>query len=257
VSNLLLNFLGEKRWKALWTALKAETSSAVEPRIPFDAFLTAVLVTLTPVVVTYVDSLRSAEETSSILPTIAFGICAVLALLIRSRLGIRFSTTKSLAKSLSLTHTSVALGCIPAVFIFIFSKTLLADRHDVLARAVGSGGSGTVVSGPWMKIGIVLALAAWVAVTEELIFRGLLVSVIRRTRFLGSQRKRDLLACLASALIFGLAHWPTWGLLPAIALSGLGLGFVLAYIANGEQIAPLVLYHFLFDSLSIAVSLSW
>lgn len=256
MSNLLLNFLGEKRWKALWQAIREQNTVALSPRLSFDALLTATVVTLTPVIITYVDSLRPQGDASSILPTIAFGICAVLSLLIRSRLGIKFEATRSLRKSLSLTHTAVALGCIPAVFIFIFSKSMLADRHDVLAQTV-EGVDATIAPSFFFKLAIVLSLAAWVALTEELIFRGLLVSVIRRTKILKLQWHRDVLACVASSAIFGLAHWPTWGPAAAFALSGLGFGFVLAYIANGEQLAPLVLYHFLFDALSISVSFSW
>ncbi len=62
---------------------------------------------------------------------------------------------------------------------------------------------------------------------------------------------------MISALLFGLAHWPTWGALPALAITGLGLGFVAGYIANGEQLGPLVLYHFIFDALSISISVGW
>ena len=103
----------------------------------------------------------------------------------------------------------------------------------------------------WEKIVLILSMAAWVALTEEVIFRGYLVSAIRRWGLIKSQKHRDILAVVVSTLAFGLAHFPTWGPYAATALTGLGLGFVIGYIANGERLFPLILYHFVFDSFSL------
>jgi hypothetical protein len=43
-----------------------------------------------------------------------------------------------------------------------------------------------------------------------------------------------------------------WGLTPSLTLTGLGIGFGLAYIAIGELILPLIVYHIIFDALSLS-----
>ena len=98
------------------------------------------------------------------------------------------------------------------------------------------------------------AVAVWVAVTEEYIFRGLCISVIRRWAIFPRQSQRNALAITLSAVLFGAAHYPTWGLAAAIALTGLGFGFSLAYLANREQIMPVIVYHFIFDLCSILLT---
>jgi len=257
MSQLLHKFLGSERWRALLNALKIRTASEATPELGISAAAAAILVASAPVLVTFLDTLRPKDVPPSTLPTVAFGICALLALLLRARMGLAYNRTKSWRESLALTHTAVALGCIPAVVILIISKGLLADRHDLLAKSVGApAGAGAPLS-IFEKAALVIMIAAWVAVTEELIFRGLLVSVLRRCSLFPRQIQRDTAASIASALLFGLAHWPTWGALPAIAITGLGLGFVAGYVANGEQLGPLILYHFVFDALSIGVSAGW
>ena len=248
-------FLGTERWRALIAAYKSETQKIASPGLKLDSLIVALLISFTPVLLTFWEELRPEGAPPSPLPTLGFGVCTLLALVVRSRLGLPFTKTINWKQSLGLTHTAVALGCIPTVFILILSKTLLAERHDTLAKAVGGASNPGAPIGLLGSISIVLAIAAWVAITEELIFRGTLMSVIRRLKFIKTQKNRDLTAIVASALIFGLAHYMTWGLLPAIALAGLGLGFGTAYIANGEQLVPLILYHFVFDALSIAVSM--
>ncbi|MFN8392572.1 MAG: CPBP family intramembrane glutamic endopeptidase [Bdellovibrionota bacterium] len=254
MAKLLDKFLGKSRWQALSAALRTSSSITVEPQLGVDALFVALLLSVTPIALTFWDSARPPGAPSSPLPTLGFGICTLLAFVTRSRLGLPFVRTADWRKSLSLTHTAVALGCIPAALILVISKTLLSDRHDTLTRAVGGASSGSSL-GIAGAIGLVLAIAAWVAVTEEMIFRGTLVSVVRRLRFIPKQWQRDTAAGVLSAVIFGLAHWPTWGPLPALALVGLGLGFVVGYLANGEQLLPLILYHFVFDTLSIGISL--
>lgn len=101
---------------------------------------------------------------------------------------------------------------------------------------------------------IVIMISMWVALVEEILFRGVLVSILRRWKLISTQRQRDVFATLLSASIFGFAHYATWGPIAAIALVGLGIGFSIAYIANGEQLLPLILYHFAFDLLSISIS---
>ena len=257
MSGFFHRFLGTSRWLALRDALREQTAVEANPPVGWTAALGAVAVASCPIFITLADSMRREGTQSSSLPTIAFGICTLLALLLRRRMGFEFVSTSDWRKSFSLTHTAFALGCIPAVLVILLAPSLLADRHDVLTAATAQPGSQQ--SHPafvWGRMSLIFAIALWVAITEELIFRGLLVSTIRRFRYLSSQRSRDITAGLLSALLFGLAHWPTWGPLPSLALVGLGLGFVVAYIATGEQLVPIIIYHFIFDLLSISISLS-
>ncbi len=151
-------------------ALRQRSSEPATPTLGPTAFAAAFIVAAAPVLVTFLDSLRPEGVPPSTLPTVAFGICALLALLLRARMGILYNRTKSWRESLALTHTAVALGCVPAVVILLVSKGLLADRHDLLAKSVGTPtGAGSPIS-LYEKIGLVLMIAAWVAVTEELIF---------------------------------------------------------------------------------------
>lgn len=250
----LKRFLGVKRWRELHQILLARSAVQLEPPLGLRPQLAALLIAITPVAMTFLDDLRPHGTPASALPTVAFGICALLAMLCRSRLGLTPNTSLSWRKALSVTHTAVALGCVPAAAVLLLSHTLLADRHDILSNTVAAGPT----SGPplphLMRWAMLAAIAAWVALTEEVIFRGMLVGIIRRTTLLRSQRARDTAAVCISALLFGVAHWPTWGALPAIALTGLGIGFVLGFIANGERLGPIVLYHFGFDLLSLCIS---
>ena len=249
---LLNTFLGTKRWQSLLNALRAESSSVRLPEVRTPVVLLTILIGITPVFLTILDSLQPTHNSN--LPTVGFGICAALAIVVRWRLKLPFHLTKNWKSTLSLTHTAVALGCIPAVILLISAPNLLADRHDVLVTSVHPGGPPGTKPHAVSLFMLVLLIAAWVSVVEEVIFRGLMVSVIRRWSILGSQRRRDIVAAVISSLIFGIAHFATWGPIPALALTGLGLGFVTAYIANGEELVPVVLYHFVFDVLSISVS---
>lgn len=252
--SLVRKFLAIERWKALREALASEQRVDCQPETRHPAVLIALLLALAPVLLTYIDALSS--DSQSPLPTIAFGVCAVLSLLFRRRLGLPFINLSGWWRALSLTHTAVALGCIPAVLLLAFAPELLAERHDLLVETMRST-QDTQFSSLDIAAAVTgaLCIAVWVALTEELIFRGLLVSVVRRWRILPKQGQRDLLAAILSALLFGIAHYATWGLIPSLALVGLGIGFVIGYIAAGERLLPVIVYHFVFDLLSILVSL--
>ncbi len=57
----------------------------------------------------------------------AFGICTLLALLLRKRMGFKFVPTREWRESFSLTHTAIAAGCIPAVLVILLAPSLLAS----------------------------------------------------------------------------------------------------------------------------------
>jgi hypothetical protein len=156
-----------------------------------------------------------------------------------------------------LTHTAVALGCIPAVLVVLFSPSLITDHQEVIRESLGPlTAAKSQKAGILMKALIVLCFAAWAAITEEIIYRYCLISIVRRSKIASTQRARDCLAVGLSSLIFAGSHIVFWGLPAAIALFGLGIGFSLAYLANSERIAPVLCYHFLFDVLSLTAALA-
>lgn len=257
--SLLGKFLGTGRWIALTSKLSSESSRELAPKVDAAAVMAAVMVALTPVLLTVICAHAPPQESSAlcgILPTVGFGVCTVLAVLVRWRLDLPFTRTGDWRSALSLTHTAVALGCIPAVLIVLIDPELLAQRHELLTDAMQAGERPDGPRPELLSIVLTIVLiSGWVAVVEEILFRGLLVSVLRRCNLFGSQVKRDILAGSSSALIFGFAHYATWGPFAALALVGLGAGFVLAYIATGEKLVPVIIYHFIFDILSISVGL--
>lgn len=246
---LLAKFLGAARWKEFFGQLDSQSAAVKQPALGSSAVAVALIICSVPVLFTLIEAFGGAASFNS---TIAFGICTVLALLIRHWLGLEYIPVNNLRLAMRTTHTAVALGCIPVLLIILYDPALLASRHDVLTSSVPAPGSAQ--HSPAAAYLMILFSALWIALTEEIMFRGLLVSVLRRWSLIGSQRRRDILAVGVSALLFGAAHYPAWGPAAAVALTGLGIGFVLGYIANGEKLLPLILYHFIFDTLSIAVA---
>jgi len=99
----------------------------------------------------------------------------------------------------------------------------------------------------------IVQVSVWAGLTEEFIYRGLLITALRRSPMFGmNQINKDKVAILVSAVIFGFSHYMLWGLPASLTLTGLGLGFGIAYIAIGELILPLIVYHIIFDILSLS-----
>lgn len=252
----LRHFLGIDRFAALWARLKEESAKDCSPKLDTLSVSAGVVVVVTPLVLTI---LHHAERSPVVdLSVVAFAVCTLLALMLRKRFHLPRERKDSWKEALSLTHTAFALGCIPAVILLAMNPELFSNRHDILTSAVepiaGDGPIGGVFMVAQNAI-LVVIIAAWAAITEELLFRGLLVGVLRRWKLIPTQKLRDVFAVVASSVLFGAAHYPTWGLIPALALTGLGVGFVLGYIASRENLTPLVFYHFCFDMLSIFVVL--
>ena len=253
--SLVYRFLAVDRWTKLLNALRREAGTLAEPELNTLAVIVAILVCLPPVALTYVHKL--AGNTGLDLSTVAFGVCTLLAIVLRRRFRLDHVPVESWRESMSLTHTAFALGCLPAIVVLIGSPELLTTRNELLnthfTTDIFAGQSRAYIIARVTLM--LLAAASWVAVTEEFLFRGLLVSVVRRWNVIKNQKSRDILAGALSALLFGIAHYPTWGFLGAAALSGLGVGFVMGYLASGERLTPVILYHFFFDTLSITAGI--
>lgn len=180
-------------------------------------------------------------------PSIVTGACMILAILVRNYARVPFKRAQHWKRSLRLTHTAFGLGCIPVALLLICNPASVADiphqtHFDTQPALVET-------------IQFILHVALWAALTEEFIYRGLLVSFLRRIPISITQSQKDIFAVIASALLFGIAHIPTWGLALSLAVSGLGIGFAVAFIAIGESIVPLIVYHAAFDILSLTVGL--
>lgn len=182
---------------------------------------------------------------------VATGIATLFAILYRIALKIPFNhTSTNWRRNLSLVHTAFAIGCIPGVLIFFAAPELLGPLEQ---KAGGHLTTGEQV--PYYAAArFVLIISVWAAVTEEFLYRGLLLAVLRRTRIFALQYQRDVFAIIISSLAFGLAHFLTWGPGPAIAITGLGIGLGIGYIASGERLSLLILYHTLFDVLSLSAT---
>jgi membrane protease YdiL (CAAX protease family) len=250
----LSKFIGVRRWKELYDTFREESNTEQNPKLSTKHVIIALVVSLAPICIASMDAQTLGAMGS--LPTIAFGISTLLAIVLRSRFELAFQTVRNWRQELSLTHTAFALGCIPAVFFIALNPQLLAERHDLIAVTAAEAARGpATLHDILVGLAMLLFIAAWVAFTEEFIFRGLLVSVVRRWNLAIAQNKKDIIAMLLSAGIFGAAHYATWGIEAAAALTGIGFGFAIAYIANKERIMTLVLYHFIFDILSLLASI--
>lgn len=244
--SLLGKFLGVSRWKLLFYAIRDECSELKSPNLNHGILLLASVLACTPIIFTFIYT-----DNPSFIPTVAFGVCAILAIIVRKKLNIESRKKYSFKEALSLSHTAVALGCIPAVIVILLAPDMLSQRHDLLSAATEQSLPIDEKPNFLFIATMCLIYASWASVTEEVLFRFLLISVLRRWSFLKQQKTRDVLACLLSAFIFGFAHYATWGIAASIALTGLGVGFGLAYLASGERLEPILLYHFVFDILSL------
>jgi len=241
-------FLGINQFEELHTAWKKETAHVIPGNLSSIAIFFAVVVSLFPTLsYSYRELFTSVDGI-----TVAVGAATCFAILFRFNAKIPFVSVTDWKRSLKLTHTAFAVGCIPLVALLLFYP----EAFQVMAReTVRVRGSGVTKPSTFETVMFVLKVAVWAGVTEEFIFRGMLISAIRRWRGLSSQRSRDLMAVFLSSFIFGFSHFFTWGPGLSIVVMGLGFGFGVAYIAIGEALLPLIVYHIIFDILSLSISL--
>lgn len=235
-------------------AFVTETKRCPQTRINNTAIFTAGLIVTCPIFIAFLDA--EVAGNLSLILTVSFGICALLSIMLRKRTGLEYFPSKEPIQDMRITHTAFALGCIPALILLFIDPNMLANRAVFVREIVNVDRDMAFDAAYYMaQIFSILGLTAWVAVTEEFIFRGLLISLIRRWKTIKSLKTRNYLAIILSSLLFGLAHYPTWGLTASLALTGLGAGFALAYISIGEKLTPIIIYHFIFDTLSVLISL--
>lgn len=245
--SLLVRFLGIEKFSALFDALNLQHRNAPAATLSTLEVAVAVLIAALPILSYYRSGVASDIDYSTLL----VGIAACLAIVYRVRNKIPFSSVAAWRSSLHLTHIAFALGCIPTLLILVLSPQSLFH----IDPPAPTGGHVQAVNSVWSVIAFIVGTATWAAVTEEFIYRGLLISVIRRWDAFNSAAVRDYAAIFISALLFGLAHLPTWGPLMSIALFGLGIGLGMAYLAIGELVLPVIVYHIVFDILSLSFAI--
>lgn len=252
--NLLHKFLATDRWLLLIKELRDSSYKPTNESVSVFSLVAAIsILCITPVLIF---TEKTVFGTNGYISTLAMILCAIAAVALRLGVNISIPKPAPLLKSLKLTHTAIALGCIPAVIVILLSPDIIGEHQSTIKEAMTPKAKGTVSFLTILKFfGTVTALSAWAAVSEELIYRYSLISIARRIPFFSSQIKRDIFAVTLSAITFGIAHSITWGIPAALALTGLGLGFSLAYLATKEAIAPVIIYHFLFDFISISIAL--
>lgn len=240
-------FLALNRIQSLVDHYKRETNKPCTPLISTYVLLLSLCISLLPALGVITD-IPGSEGVNT--PLLLTGIATILAILVRVKTGLTLVSVKEWIKNLSLTHTAFALACIPIVMLLIVDPAILKSIVDNKNSTTTAGEQVPLKS----IILYVLQVSFWAGVTEEFIYRGMLVSVIRRIKLKISQSKKDIIAITISSIIFGLSHIPAWGLPMSLAIVSLGFGFGVAYIAIGEKILPLIIYHIIFDILSLLAS---
>ena len=243
-NEFLVKFLGFSRFQELRRNLISEAENEKKPVLGSAAILLAVMLALLPAISGSLGSLPNDID----ITTVLIGTASVLSVVFRNRVQIQFQYVKEWKKSLGLIHTAFALGCVPALIIILFNSQAL-----YLLSQPSHSGANKVSTIPWWLF--VMQVSVWAGLTEELIYRGLLVSVLRRWSALPNQKYRDIFAVSLSALVFGLGHMSSWGPAMSFALVGLGFGLGLGYLAIGERLIPVIVYHILFDALSLTCAL--
>ena len=252
-NRLLRKFLCFDQFKALGLALNSQWKQAPLPTTSILLVFFAVTVSLFPSIAFHYRAYFPMVD----IFTLAIGLATVFAFLYRYAMKLCLKLGHDWKNSLSIVQTSFALGVLPLVVIMIFFPESTHEVNDIISYA-SKGGDKKVVSTIWDAIGFVFKVAVWAGVTEELVYRGMLVSALRRaplfSSHLNTQRSRDLFAVTLSAVIFGVGHFGIWGPTMAVALSGIGAGFAIAYIALREALLPLIVFHILFDACLLYTS---
>lgn len=243
----LRKFLSINKIQALFWSIKHESDGKDLGQLSTLSVIFAIFISLLPASAYYLSIYKQYLD----IHTAFIGIAACLAMIYRNKMNIPFGSVADWKQSLFLTHTAFALGCIPIIFIvLVHPEALVFVSKSDNVQSIFQSETGTLGT-LWSFI---LGVAVWAGLTEEIIYRGLLISVIRRWRLLPSQLHRDIIAITASSIIFGLSHMSVWGPWMSLGTIGLGIGFGMAYIAIGELLLPVVVYHICFDVCSLLFS---
>lgn len=243
-NRFLTKFIGFDRFNELLQSLNAESASDKTPALGSGAIFLAVIVAMLPSIFGALGSSPGDVD----ITTVLVGTAAVISVIFRNRVHLRLHLINHWRVSLKLIHTAFALGCVPALMLVLFHPEALYILSEPSHAQAQSGQ-------PMHWWYFVLQVSIWAGLTEEIIYRGLLLSVLRRWSAIPTQRLRDIFAIILSATIFGLGHMNSWGPAMSFALVGLGIGLGLGYVAIGERLLPVIVYHIVFDALSLTCAI--
>ncbi len=246
-NSALRKFLAINRFRELFKAFSRYSHQQRFPQVHSVSLFIALFIGCGPLLLGSLQSPLSPQFLTALV-----GVSACLSIFFRRYLNLEMNLKGPWIESLRLTHTAFALGCVPAVIILIFHPAAL---FQVTETIIPGGAGAKVQIDKFTLICEILIISLWAGVTEELIFRGMLLSAIRRWKHFSSPWTANLVAIFLSSTIFALGHLPVWGPGLSFAVFGIGIGLGVAYIANDERILPLIIYHSLFDFLSIGFSL--
>lgn len=246
---IVRKFLGLDRIAFLYDAFISSSRDDRKLLLGSLPLLLAVAIALFPALTSFTPILHTPQMT-----TVVIGIATILAVVYRINAKLTFQSVATWKRSMSLTHIAVALGCIPVVFIMLFYPEALANLGERIGAAEGQTGSRHKPTLTQLFLTIA-SISIWAGITEEFIYRGLVVSVARRWKAIPKQLHRDIFAIVLSSALFSIGHLSVWGPWLSVAIFGLGIGLGVAYIAIREEILPLVIYHAAFDVCSLSAAI--
>lgn len=102
------------------------------------------------------------------------------------------------------------------------------------------------LSGPW-RVMIVISAVILAPLSEEMLFRGLLQSMLRR--YFG----RPWIAITITSVAFAMSHYPYWHTMPALIALSVAMGY--NYERCG-RLYPAIVIHSIFNAVNIAWALT-
>ncbi|MCB0336827.1 MAG: CPBP family intramembrane metalloprotease [Bdellovibrionales bacterium] len=242
----LRQFLALSRVKVLWYAFSDSHQENLSALPRFDILL-AFIVACTPLIGVVMQSNGVHFDA----PIVFSGLALVSALLLRNKNGVRYTPVSSWKDSFSKTHTAFGLSCIPLALILVFYR----DAFYSIELGIEPNTGANHAPASFHRLAtFILFTSLWAGLSEEIIYRGLLLSFLRRAPIPYPQQTKDYLAILISALLFAANHYVAWGMWLCVAVFCLGLGFGIAYVSIRERLLPVILYHAAFDVLSLSVA---
>ena len=236
-------FLAIEQSKELIAAFKAQDKVDLKGKLGRSEMILAIAVAMIPALTLELGKRLGAMH----IGVVGIALAVLLSFWLRHEYKIKYKYVQSWKKSFRVTHTAFAAGCIPLLIVFLIDRDLLYTVEDLKYVT----GSQTIPFNPFHRVIFVLKVALWAGITEEVIYRGMLLSILRRVHYFKTQSARNWFAIFVSSIIFACGHVPGWGLGMLFPVLCLGTGLGIAYVALGEKLLPLIVYHIIFDILSI------
>lgn len=155
-------------------------------------------------------------------------------------------TFRLVAPSSRALVAAMLLGCSTWVLLLLFGEHVLRHFMEPPAEVIEAFGELFAAPTTWLGVaGLLAAVALSPALTEELLFRGFLLSGLR-------EKLRPLAAVAVSAVIFGLFHMSLYRFFGTATL-GLLMGWM---VVRTGSLVPAIVFHLLNNGLLIIVALT-